>query len=39
MKRKHDAVQSALWKEQMQKDLRGYTGPRKADLQRKEGAW
>jgi hypothetical protein len=31
---KHDNLQSALWKEQIKKDLHGYNGPRKQDLQK-----
>lgn len=37
MRRKHDNVQAAMWKEQLKHDLRGYEGPRKEELQRRDG--
>lgn len=36
MRRKHDALQSMMWREQIKADLRGYNGPRKEELQRKD---
>jgi hypothetical protein len=32
----HDNLQSAMWRDQIKADLRGYIGPRKEELQRKE---
>lgn len=32
----HDNLQSAMWKEQLRQDLKGYSGPRKEEIQRKE---
>lgn len=34
---KHDPIQSAMWKDQIKRDLHGYTGPSKADIQRRDG--